>query len=547
MSLHRLSIVLALTGCGYSSPDVEPAASHEEALSRGAVIFNSCGNAGTAPQIFSNAFMSPTALNPGGSAPMYWNPSNGRYTRAGIQYVSGNGIRMEMVTDKCTFIQSVTIGSTTVTPTYTNGYWYSAQASTSQPTDTSRYGYNLWVFFPYQGDGSTDTVTINVGRVGGGGTTAYRFPLVRVDSVEASNVDAAINFTRAELFNMFGKALYEKFNGALNSTHQNPDDPESRRIYGYNPASLQMSVDSTGVSFAFNFKAEVNNWCDPTVRAQGKFKLNANSAGISVNWVTPATGNLSWPFLCEAVQVIPILGAIPIIIYDIVESNNGKSVAASVEKAVKDSLPDSSSFNAFLNGSTVSSGQLLIKVKLPVPSIGIHTPYDAFDMVRGSVLFPYGDVVTLLASGMGMNDYVANVSPTTTLYSGPNGVPKAGTPTWPNPLSVARSGNLVWNSQPVGRLLVRRSDIFSIDTYTYTAGCSIKLPTAGRIPSVGRSPYLKFGANDTVADAQRLRGIFGAAPGYLLRASFLSELGPLADTAPRCGSFNSAPVVSSAQ
>ncbi|TQF17122.1 hypothetical protein FJV41_04865 [Myxococcus llanfairpwllgwyngyllgogerychwyrndrobwllllantysiliogogogochensis] len=540
-----LALTLTLAACGSAETEEftdSPALGEQQSPVSFPTRLNTCGNEATKPQIFSNTFASPNALLPGGSAPSGFNPANGRFSRGGIQYVSGNGVRMELVTDKCTYIKEVKVGSTVLTTSYTNGFWYSAQASTSQPKDPTRYGYNLWVFFPYQGDGSTDMVTITVGRDMGRLTETYSFPLVRVDSVNPVGATAPINFTRAELFNMFGKALYEKFNGATNSTRENPDDPNSRRIYGYDPSKLQVAVTSSGVTFGFDFKAEVNGWCDPTVHAQGKFTLNADNQGISVHWETPASGSLDWPFLCEIVQVIPILGIIPAIVYDVVEADNGKSVADSVEKAVTDSLPTSSTVNFFLDGSTVQNGQLLVNLKVPAPSIGVRTPYDAFDMTRTATQFPAGDAVLFLASGLGMNDTVANVTPTTTLSSGPNGVPRVGVPTWPFPLTVARTGNLVWNTRPVGRLLARNTSTLKTTTYNYEPGCSITIPGGGTGPGGSglSTPYLKLGVNDTAADAQRLRG--GFSLGYSVRAFFLSEVGLGASLVPSCASVITTPV-----
>ncbi|NOJ80425.1 hypothetical protein [Myxococcus xanthus] len=494
-------------------------------------VQNACGNAGTTPQIFSNTLMSPAALNVGGGAPANWNPESGRMSRGGIEYVSANGLRFELVTDKCTYIKEVKVGSRVVTPTYTDGYWYSAQDSSYPPADPSRYGYNLWIFFPYLGDGSTNQVTITVGRTSGSGTATYSFPMVQVDSVEASYVPAPIGFSRAELWNMFGKALYTKFNGATNSTVLTSSDGSTRRIYGYDPNSLQISVTSNGVGFSFKFKTDINNWCDPTIRAYGTFKLNANFSGISVHWVNAPQASLDWPLLCQAVQVVPILGLIPTLIYDIIESEAANSITSTIESSIIDSLPETTDVQLFLDGSTTRNNELLVNLKLPAPSIKINVPYDAFDMNRSATLFPSGENLTLLASGLGVNDYVAGVTPQTTLYSGPNGVPRYGSTTWPNAQTLSRATNPVWNGLPIARLLARMSPtVVSTSTYQYTPGCTFKANNKSGRASV------RFGVNDTATDAQRLRGIFGAAPGYSLRVVFLNDFSTSsADNASRCG------------
>ncbi|GEN09226.1 hypothetical protein SAMN05443572_105480 [Myxococcus fulvus] len=547
-SLRRLTAMLLLLlafGCGQDGlpeNEAEPLAARADPAVRGDwTIQNACGNAGTTPQIFTNTLMSPPALNMGGGAPANWNPESGRIRRGGIEYVSANGLRFELITDRCTYIKEVKVGSRVLTSTYTDGYWYSATDASYQPADPSRYGYNLWIFFPYLGDGSTNQVTITVGRTFGSGVATYSFPMVQVDTVEASYASAPMGFSRAELWNMFGKALYEKFNRETNSTVITSTDGSMRRIYDYDPSSLQLSVTSNGVGFSFKFKTDINNWCDPTIRAYGTFKLKADFSGISVDWVTAPQASLDWPFLCNAVQVVPILGLIPNLIYDIVESEAAGSMSSTIENSIIASLPGTGSVQLFLDGSTTRTNELLVNLKLPAPSIKINVPYDAFDMTRSATLFPSGENLTLLASGLGVNDYVAGVTPQTTLYSGPGGVPRYGSTTWPNPQTLSRASNPVWYGQPIARLLARTwPTALSTSTYQYTSGCTFKAHNMFGNASV------RFGVNDTATDAQRLRGVFGAAPGYSLRVVFLNEFNPTTgDGASRCGSMTSGPVVSS--
>ncbi|MCP3064504.1 hypothetical protein LXT21_37595 [Myxococcus sp. K38C18041901] len=547
-SLRRVTgllLVSLVIGCGQEAlpeNEAETLSSRVDPATRGGwTLQNACGNAGTPPQIFSNTLMSPPALGMGGSAPANWNPESGRIRRGGIEYVSANGLRFDLITDRCTYIKEVKVGSRVVTPDFTEGYWYSATDASSQPADTSRYGYNLWIFFPYLGDGSTNQVTITVGRTFGSGVATYSFPMVQVDTVEASYASAPMGFSRAELWNMFGKALYEKFNRETNSTVITSTDGSMRRIYAYDPSSLQLSVTSNGVGFSFKFKTDINNWCDPTIRAYGTFKLKADFTGISVQWVTPPQASLDWPALCSAVQVIPILGLIPNLIYDIVESEAAGSMSSTIEDSIIDSLPETGSVQLFLDGSTTRTNELLVNLKLPAPSIKINVPYDAFDMTRSATLFPSGENLTLLASGLGVNDYIAGVTPQTTLYSGPSGVPRHGSTTWPNPQTLSRASNPVWNAQPIARLLARTSPtVLSTSTYHYTPGCTFK------VNNMFGSASVRFGVNDTVTDAQRLRGIFGAAPGYSLRVVFLNDFSTTtANAASRCGGMTSGPVVAS--
>lgn len=483
------------------------------ALSPGYVVYgtaNTCGNAGSAPQVFSRTMVHPLALPPGGTATATWNPQVGRITRGAIEYVSGNGIRLELVTDRCTFVKQVNIGSRVVTPTYDAGYWFSAQASSTQPTDPARYGHNLWVFFPALGDGSTDVVTIVFGRTGGTGTTNSSFTMVKVSAVEASDVNAPVGLSATELHNMFARGLFQKF-GPQNSTVITLSDGSTRRVYDYDPSTLQLSVTSGGVGFQFWFKADVENYCDPRVRAYGTFKLKATPAdGLAIDWINPAEGNLHWPTGCAILQTLPLIGNVISLMID-------DFVRLSLDDAITSNFPDTSQAQLFLNGSTTRTNELLVNIKLPMPSVRIRVPYDAFDLDRGATAFVRGESVMLFGSGLGFSDQAGGISPATTLRGGPNGVPRQGTTPWPNPRFVTRAGALVNNSKAVGQLMARTSSAFVAGhtTYAYEAGCMLTTS-----PFVYMSPEIRFGVNDTPADAQRLRN--GFAPGHDLRLVFVT-------------------------
>jgi hypothetical protein len=491
-------------------------------------------NTATAPQIFTNTIVTPPSLPADLSTPPNWNPTTGRLSRGGIEYVTGNGMRMELVTDRCTTIQQVRLGSRVLTGSYDAGYWFSDQASTTQPSDPNRYGHNLWVFFPAQSDGSTETLTIVVGRTGGTLTTTTAFPVVHVQSVEGKDMDVPIGFSQAELYNMFAAGLAKKF-GPQNSTVVTLSDGSTQRIFNYDPSTLSLFVNATGVNFDFYFYADGGDyWCDARVHAFGTFRLGADPVnGLTISWPNPAQGNLQFPAFCQAVELFPIVGGILHLAFI------DDFVALDLDQDIKDSFPDVSKAQLFLHGSTTRSGELLVNLKLPVPGVTIRAPYDAFDMSRGPTLFPRGETLMLLASGLGMNDTIANWSPAATLRSGPNGVPLAGTSHFPRPQSVARSAGLVDGRLPVGRLLARPPSevVLNDTTYNYQPGCAVVTPT-----NVFLSPSIRFGVNDTAADAQRLRG--NLAPGYDVHVMFAKEWAILADNVPRCGSSSSGGVLS---
>lgn len=137
--------VLALLGlgmvCGPRAVAGAPTPSMAPAI-------NSCGNASTDPRVFGVDMVSPRTLTEGGFEPANWDPRRARLDRNGIHYVAAGGVRLNVVTDRCTFISSVRVGSRVLTETYDQGYWFSAQPASPQPSDPIRYAHSLWVFYP---------------------------------------------------------------------------------------------------------------------------------------------------------------------------------------------------------------------------------------------------------------------------------------------------------------------------------------------------------------------------------------------------------------
>src|SRR5277367_2235892 len=220
---------------------------------------NSCGNAATTPTITTGAVL-------GGSTVL---------DMQGIEYVAGDALRVQLLTDGCTDIKSIQVGSTTLTPamnhsgTLPNYYWYS---SIDTQNNTAGHGYLIWVGFPTIADGSTDEVIVTVVRTGGTGTAAYSFSLVHVNGVEPANADSAIGISGTEIHNLFANALNNQFSGPGRSVVMN-----KTRLYDYDPASLGTYIDSTGIWFSFDFKADVT--CQPKVRVTGTFVLDTNVPG----------------------------------------------------------------------------------------------------------------------------------------------------------------------------------------------------------------------------------------------------------------------------
>lgn len=480
---------------------------------------NPCGNSATPPKIITSAVVTPDALS-AGTAPAGWDPQQGRLEIGTIEYVSGDRVSVQLLTDGCTQIQSIQIGPATLTPamnhsgTPPNFYWYN---STDTQNDSTNHGYLISLGVPSPRDGSTESVTLTVARTGGTGTATYSFSLVHVSLVEPIGADSAIGVSGAEIHNMFASGLKKKFSGPNNSTVINGFTVD------YDPSTLGTYIDSTGIWLSFRLKAEAS--CKPIINVTGTFAIDTNAPhhpGLSVRWVNPATAKLKDTFCTVAGSALSDI-AHYVTLGLVGEAGSIGSVEDELTQEIMGSLPDTSSFTFLLDGSTTQNDQLLVKLKMQAPAIEIAVPYSAFDGPRSPTLFPRGQVVGLIANGLGMNDYIAAVSPQTTLHSGPNGVPEHTPTTLLNAHTVARTDALVDPGAQVGQLLARfPSNAMAVGTspidFRYSHGCKLTVPTAGRTAASGGSPTVLFGVNDTVADAQRLRSY--QASGYHVRIIF---------------------------
>lgn len=473
---------------------------------------NACGNQATAPQVTRKAIVSPPALDASGGASSGWNAELGRLEANGVEYVAADAVRVEILTDGCTQIQEIGVGSHVLTPsashtgTLPNYYWYS---ETDMRNDVTAHDMFVWLGFPIVADGSTDDISITVGRLGGTGTAVYAFPLVHVGRVDPARSDVGIGFSNTEIYNQFAKALFAQFNGAANSVTVN-----GTRYYDYDPKSLGTSIDATGIWFSFAFKADIT--CQPKVRVTGTFTLIANApghVGLSVSWVNPATAHpdLGW---CEVGAWL--LGQIEHWATLTLVQGYGEG-AGSVQKLLTDqimkSLPDTSNVNLLLDQPTTLFEELRINLKVPAPSVEIDVPYDAFDMGRTATQFPSAQVVGVIANGIGMRDLMSGSG---ILLSGPNGVPLRSPTDLPNLETATRTGLLIDNSAAVAQLLARTTNSpTKTNTFRYTPGCGLTAPASG--PLTG-APMIRFGVNDTKANAPGLRA--NGSSGYKVHVLF---------------------------
>lgn len=473
-----------------------------------------CGSFMGNPQIFSVAIKSPESLNLG--VPQGYNPGRGRLTRAGIEYVSGTALRLELITDRCTTVQQVRVGSFNLPNDQYSSIGFQASPPSPQPADPERFVHQIWLFLPPVGSGADGTVSITVGRDRGTGSAVASLQIARVLAVETNNTPGIVSISADEIFNLFARSNHELF-GPTNSAVLNVNGT-NRRIYGYDPSSLGVAITGNGISFAFKFK--VDSTCDPTVRATGEFRFNAVNGRLQIDWVNGPSTNFEWPAHCRAIFLVPLFGTIADCIVRYLVSGAPGSIQRRVEANVNDFIAAASGGPVIFSGASTRNGELRIGLNVPAPSVTLQVPYDPFTLSGGTV-FGTGEILLPLASGLGMNDAVA--SGRGTVSSGPNGLPRAGSVDWRAARTVARSGGLLNGDLPVGRLLARPAlpnlqSAVAIDqtTFVYAPGCTLRTPAM----VVGGQPRFHFGVNDSGDEARRLRNI--GARGYQVRVYFVT-------------------------
>lgn len=478
---------------------------------------NACVNSSTEPQIFDAAITSPDSLSNG--TPLGHNPARSRLGRGGIEYVSGNDLRIEVVTDRCASIRQVRVGQVDLPNDEHRPVNYQVSPPIPLASDPQRLVHRVLLFLPPQGTAegarADDFISITVGRDQGNGTAVRNLRIARVTAVEWSGTPALVTISGGEIFNLFARSNYELFGPANSATIEVRG--EQRRIYGYDPSTLQVAITGNGISFQFKFKYDAHAFCDPTVRAHGAFRLGVreNGAELFVDWVNGPGISLDFAFQCQIPRLVPLLGELTEWYIRHRVSGTPESIRARLQDAVGAfAAPGANNLTRFRETST-RSDELRLGVIVPLPSISIQVPYD----IPRTLALPSRETLLFTASGLGMNDRAA--SGVGTVSSGPNGVPLPQAAHWPAARTVARSGPLPSPADPVGRLLIRSvprrtiaANPVAVTTYSYTPGCTIQTPA----PLLGGQPRYRFSVNDSGADAARLQAI--GARGYLLRIFF---------------------------
>ncbi len=482
----------ALTLGAACGPADDQPASTEVATTDQGLFVNACGNELTPISVRSRAITWPYALTADYVNPPY--TSVGRFSRGGLEYLSGNDLTLSIQTDGCTTVRSVTENGVALANNAAGGQGF--QVSTTGTTTGALHV--ITIKLPQRTDGFTEPLVVTLARVDNRKVTPLMtqlsWTLVRSYQVDAMNVSQAVIVSGAELKNQFARALWQKFNGAANSTTVTLADGTVKHLFAYDPSSLGVYPTSGGVNFSFRFRSDEGDGCWPRVTAHGSFAVVAQSGSeLSIRWAATPVGEVD---LFDGCANTPTQIFISAVVESFFNGQTTVDLRSALEAEINGSLPQIGLGRAYLYNSTSSSGGVAVNFRLPVPTVSISVPYVSLGEPAASVSFPSGAVIGLFGRGITRVDNI---------YSGPNGLPSSAS--YPAATTLARVDSaLPWPGRAVAQVGAR-SATQSQYQWLATPGCRLN-PTGP----------LSFGLNDTPADAARNRS-WGAS-GYVVGLAF---------------------------
>jgi hypothetical protein len=513
----RLWIVLALAGCSVSQEHVD---SDSESLS----LQLGCIPTTAPPIIYSETIANPYALDALGNAPPGFITTIGRYEppvptgQTPIEYVSGGWMDFHIVAEPCAVVQSVQIGSVTMTPASAAANGYSLVVST-KVVDSAHTLFDLSAMYPSLGDGSTRPLIVTMARPGGSVAT---WSMQLVDAAEVvprgnanSRTVTPVSLSEAEMTNSFIWGLWNEFNGLARATDYN-----GFRIDGPDYNSVQLAIEKDwGVSFTYRVSSN-QGLCTEALNVTGTFMIQADfRKDLAVTWpwpveVDPAVGNS-----CGIIQLLPFGNWVQ----DYLDSQIATNVQQRMEAALVKAFGSADRYAAYFDGARANNHELVLNLSTGLgPVVRFNVPWDAFDMGRSGTALPKTANVVMFAHGIGYE----GGDP---LWVGPAGVPNGPTDVAPQLASLPRDpGTLPFPSEPVAELLARTTPTVWAQpptSYAYRLGCTLPSTTGS----------LHFGVNEAARAAEAARATPTVAPGYQLSLQF-ADIGTIA-----CPSYTPAP------
>ena len=241
---------------------------------------------------------------------------SGLLERSGIHYVAGNLVDADVTVPQCTTISEVNgvplggfSGSGGDVPTATTSWSFLGSSGTTV-NGVPAIRYRIRVQTSNFGDGQTAALTVKVAARTGGATTTRTLTLANVAAV-----NAAMRTTVAEtrIRNDFVTSMYEKF-----GDYDQFWEADGTRVYGLNWAQqsvlasptryrgTDIRIRSGQVTFSMQFKVEKPG-CNPTVFADGSFRLVPGGDGVNLQWIIAPRVEVNASGICAAIPGYQLL------------------------------------------------------------------------------------------------------------------------------------------------------------------------------------------------------------------------------------------------
>lgn len=326
--------------------------------------------------------------------------------RGAIKYVSGEQLDIAVTIPACTYVSDVTYGgfSLATEPDPIEGrstfYEVLSDRQVSVPDAGPHHEVKLRLHFGNLGRGASFPVEIITASKVGMLSSVYAFTLVQVADVKGT-VDVAI--TEAELRNDFVTGIYQTFGDYNQQGSVNEDGVWVRETYGADYGDdLQFRVEDDGIHVSMEFKADIDDFCDPTVSLWGHFQLEKDPAGVYVVWQDGPHADFDFPIYCDAILYTVGL-VVQAGIWYIMEPSAANKFGEMIEERIAGAFPTDDARWAIQSIGTID-GAVVATFNPTWASVTIDVPYDPAAIGNSpathGVALPPGSRVALVGGGL---------------------------------------------------------------------------------------------------------------------------------------------------
>ena len=392
-----------------------------------------------ATEVVADPLVCTETVEPGVSEFVVRAPAPGSLlNHAPIYYLEGDTLQLSLLLSKCTFVGEISLvlfdgpGGIIQLDTEATGYdpiegtsgspYYYEIVSDFPEEDSSRHRVTLNLHFPDHDDGRSIAVGLLIYKRPGGPAFSGQREFT-VSLVKTVGGEGRWGLAENEIRNDFVSAIYQEFG----------DDGRSNQGRLYDPSyrSLLVKIEEDGIHFMWRVKAEIENFCDPTIKIDGRFEIVPQGAMLDVVWADDGPDvDIDFAIHCDV--ALSLLGPVVGIAQAIARNNARQDVRnriATQVAAIAGALNED--VFTFLNRVDMMPGELQVVFNLPIDHVTIDVPYGQLRLQEpanfGLALNP-DERVFALASGL------ASVC-------GTDGRPLPNCDTATNP-----SGNFNWNT-----------------------------------------------------------------------------------------------------